>query len=74
MSEAAPRASNQETATGKQRVDAEFRRWSLAMGLCADEVARIMGETAADEPCPARSKIPRSGEHFSQFGRESFLE
>ena len=86
MSEKTPQSSNQEVVTEKQHADAEFRRWCLAVGLSADEVARIVSETAIDEPCPRfglprtvqrkslGSKIPRSGEHFLQFGRDRLLK
>ena len=53
MSEKTPQSSNQEAATEKQHTDAEFRRWCRAVGLCADEIARIVSETAVNEPVEA---------------------
>jgi hypothetical protein len=56
MSEKTSQSSNQETATEKRHTDAEFRRWCLAVGLCADDVALIM---AVDKPADATQSRAR---------------
>ena len=56
MSEKTPQSSNRDTATGKQHADAEFRRWCLVVGLCADDVALIM---AVNKPADATQSRAR---------------